>query len=110
METCKDCIYFPKCDEYPFDESGCKDFKDRSRFVELPCKVGDMVHRKDGAWNVVGFECDRSSSWKVKLERWKDQFWDYHETTKIVFKSLGETAFLSDEEAKKAFAERSVGK
>ena len=40
---CKDCIFFPKCDEYPFDESGCKDFKDKSLFIEMPCKVGEDV-------------------------------------------------------------------
>ena len=44
MRKCEQCIYYPKCDEYPFDESGCKDFKDKSRFVELPCKPGDMVY------------------------------------------------------------------
>lgn len=72
--------------------------------VELPCKVGDMVYRKDGAWNVVGFECDRTGSWRVKLERWKDQFWDYHESTKVVFKSFGKTVFLTSEEATAKFA------
>lgn len=81
--------------------------------VIFPCKVGDMVYRKDGAWNVVGFECDRSGSWRVKLERWKDQFWDYHERTKVVFKSFGKTVFLTSEEAEAALAkmdgERSKG-
>lgn len=47
QNQCKDCIFFPKCDEYPFDESGCDDFKDRSRFVELPCRVGDTVYQAD---------------------------------------------------------------
>ena len=72
--------------------------------VELPCKVGDMVYRKDGAWNVVGFECDRGGSWKVKLERWKDWFRDYHESTKVSFKSFGKTVFLTREEAESALA------
>lgn len=72
--------------------------------VEMPCKIGDTVHRKDGQWTVVGFECDRAGSWRVKLERWKDRFGDCHETTKVVFKSFGKTVFLSSEEAKVAFA------
>ena len=67
--------------------------------VEMPCKIGDMVHRKDGTWDVVGFECDRTGSWRVKLERWKDQFRDYHETTKVSFKSFGKTVFLTKEAA-----------
>lgn len=72
--------------------------------VELPCRVGDMVYRKDGSWNVVGFECDRGGSWKVKLERWKDWFRDYHERTKVSFKSFGKTVFLTREEAESALA------
>ena len=43
MGTCKDCIYFPKCNQYPFDESGCDDFKDQSLFALFPCKIGDPV-------------------------------------------------------------------
>ena len=72
--------------------------------VVFPCKIGDTVHRKDGSWDVVGFECDRTGSWKVKLERWKNQFRDYHETTKVSFKSFGKTVFLTREEATAALA------
>lgn len=28
MPKCEQCLYYPHCDEYPFDESGCDDFKD----------------------------------------------------------------------------------
>jgi hypothetical protein len=35
MPKCQQCVYYPHCDEYPFDESGCDDFKDRSEFVEV---------------------------------------------------------------------------
>lgn len=35
MRKCEQCIYYPHCDEYPFDESGCDDYKDRSKFVEV---------------------------------------------------------------------------
>lgn len=71
--------------------------------IELPCKVGDKVYRKDGVWNVVGFECDRANGWKVKLERWADKFLDLHQTTKVVFSALGKTVFLTEKEAKEAF-------
>ena len=113
MATCKDCLHLEACkqwytalpDKY---HDGCEHFKDRSRFVELPCKICDRVHRKDGMWDVVGFECDRSNSWRVKLERWKDQFVDYHESTKVVFKSFGITVFRTSEEVKAAIAERTM--
>lgn len=78
--------------------------------VELPCKVGDMVYRKDGVWNVVGFDCDRTGSWRVKLERWKDQFRDYHESTKVVFGSFGKTMFLTRAAAAAALAKMEVEK
>lgn len=49
--TCKDCIHFDRCKGlYRFERlqravsKGCPYFKDRSRFVELPCKVGDTVY------------------------------------------------------------------
>ena len=50
MATCKDCVHFEVCrGEYAegieqlLTCDGCEDFKDRSRFVELPCKVGDTL-------------------------------------------------------------------
>ena len=34
MRKCEQCIFYP----------GCKDFKDRSRFIEVPCKLGDVLY------------------------------------------------------------------
>lgn len=51
--TCKDCIHYDVChnnfknidlNEEMTDEHCCVYFKDKSRFVELPCKVGETVH------------------------------------------------------------------
>ena len=51
--TCKDCIHYSLCNydeicHYSPDniksEINCSFFHDRSRFVELPCKVGDKVY------------------------------------------------------------------
>lgn len=48
--TCKDCIHYDIChnnfknidlNEEMTDEHCCVYFKDKSRFVELPCKAGD---------------------------------------------------------------------
>ena len=52
MATCKDCIHFESCknlyETYGEGLSGdsyvCDFFKDRSRFVELPCNMGDTVY------------------------------------------------------------------
>ena len=114
MATCKNCLHLECCEmqaDYKEENTGyisvldyssadrCTCFRDKANFVELPCQIGDTAHKKDGAWNVVGFECDRSGSWRVKLERWKDEFLDYHVITKIVFKSFGKSVFLTSEEA-----------
>lgn len=57
--TCKDCIYYDKCVSrisYMMDidvvtnelindmDERCRDFKDKSKYIELPCKVGDIVY------------------------------------------------------------------
>lgn len=60
MATCKDCIHYEVCTEYrsafwghkaqhssPIinaSADSCIFYKDHSRFVELPCKVGDTVY------------------------------------------------------------------
>ena len=45
MAACKDCLHFVVCEEVPTKSADdCEFFKDRSRFVELPCKVGDTVY------------------------------------------------------------------
>lgn len=57
MATCKDCVHVEVCrfkdlpaplsDSYIREseciEKRCGDFKHHSRFVELPCKVGDEI-------------------------------------------------------------------
>lgn len=49
--ACKDCIHFESCknlyethgEGLSGDSYVCDFFKDRSRFVELPCKLGDVI-------------------------------------------------------------------
>lgn len=55
--TCKDCIHSDVCrykffhlseNHYTLDSKNveyvCKCFKDKSKCIELPCKVGDVVY------------------------------------------------------------------
>ena len=40
MSTCKECLCFGRCDaSMGYNEPTCGYFKDRSRFVELPCDI-----------------------------------------------------------------------
>lgn len=45
--TCKDCYHSDMCGFECCDDDAltfCKDFKDKSRIVELPCKMGDEAY------------------------------------------------------------------
>ena len=48
--TCQDCVHYEVCEvtypdlDLPFvNLEKCRLFKDKSKFIELPCEVGDMV-------------------------------------------------------------------
>lgn len=45
MITCKDCLYVDICDYTSgIADTACGHFKDRSKFVESPCKVNDEFY------------------------------------------------------------------
>jgi hypothetical protein len=131
MATCKDCLYYEPCSvlnaefkKHPKDfietdlcAKQCTTFKDRSRLVELPCKVGDTVYmiteqtqkvgRKKVTKTVIveccvdnfrigdaGYPsaalCDNENAWCYGVEP----------------KMFGEIIFLSREEAEQALKER----
>lgn len=71
MAKCKDCLYVEVCREYVMGlatargveldateieqvlvSDDCDNFKDRSRFVELPCNLGDEVFYFDTAGRI----------------------------------------------------------
>ena len=80
--TCKDCVHYDLCRSCSRIQLGwhgnsvhyvenieeiCKDFKDRSRFVELPCKAGTTVYTvslKHGVvpWGVYAI-CSTVNEW-----------------------------------------------
>lgn len=66
-KNCKECLHNPICqmwrdqecqDASSFQLSGCVHFKDQSRFVELPCKIGDDIWWIDNESNSV--ECEKN--------------------------------------------------
>ena len=52
MSTCKDCLCFGMCLLSSEKVGICEEFKDRSKFIELPCKVGDTVWRIEDVWHL----------------------------------------------------------
>ena len=50
MASCKDCLHYEVCSAEKSclpDYVNCKYFKDRNRFVELPCKLGERFYTID---------------------------------------------------------------
>lgn len=119
MATCKECLHYDACggylpsdldadvfdyckkgiaDEIPDIDERCSSFKDKSRFIELPCKVGTKVWllRKD----------------TVPDDDYRMSFHDEWVLCEVNFQlsminQIGETVFLTREEAEQALKERS---
>lgn len=118
--TCKDCISYDVCkyhaeqwkaDGYKvkFDtsleaEKECKAFKDKSRYIELPCKVGDMVYYIPFGNYIIQYKVAR-----ISIEPFAEigmSFFCYGGIT-FDMRDIGKTAFFTREKAEKALAERS---
>ena len=113
MATCKECIHSECCFmQYGKTEAlkwqselGCKNFKDRSRFVELPCKVGDRVYY---IANVNGKdEINSAVVQKVTIHFENEVGYDCG-IGEIGFsnRSIGKRVFLTEEQAEQALKER----
>ena len=103
--TCKDCVHYELCDcegsDLPMNDSVeriCPFFKDKSRFVELPCKPGDTAYLvgyglvEEITIGIVDMEHSGSEEDICYIEAAGGFHGGY----------LGETAFLTREEAEKA--------
>lgn len=44
MKTCENCIHYDLCSKYFYVGELCGGFKDKSKFIELPCPIGDTVY------------------------------------------------------------------
>ena len=112
MATCKDCIHYKVCCQktrhvvtgmdfvyrykYNHIERVCKDFKDRSRFVELPC-VGDKVYEP--------CRINQFGDYKIVESEIRGFIVDTNGTA-FDYELLGERFFLTREEAEQASKER----
>ena len=124
MVTCKDCLHNHVCDLWreqegqdakswsDSDDWDCDYFADKSRFVELPCKVGDVVYRVSFSpkhiipLTVEGF-LYKGCSWQVRCTQLVPSWvGNQKEHNYIAFSSFGKAAFLAREEAEAKLAER----
>ena len=119
MSSCKDCSHDEACSVFAGDlgEDGaekCKSLKDRKRFDELPCKVGDTMYIliNDSPTGIEESQVKKielikmQSKTKIRLtvpcvyDDWGSAQWE------IGINDFGKTAFLTREEAEKALKER----
>ena len=119
--TCKDCIHYDLCRSFSRIQLGwhgnsvhyvenmeeiCKDFKDRSRFVELPCKVGDTLfvptRNLVSEYKIVSFHvCGEGIWYRTNVIKGI--------LTRLIsdnVENIGKTVFLTREEAEQALKER----
>ena len=94
--TCKDCIHNEIC-IYP---CGYKDFKPRDRFVELPCKAGDIVYLiTDGYVSPVHIDRVRVDEYSIMFDWYNFQT---NEVGSFNLIEIGRHIYLSDNEAEAA--------
>ena len=127
MATCKDCIHYNLCRSISRIQLGwsgnsvhyvenveeiCKDFKARSRFVELPCKVGDTVyfnnvHLRYG--KVIAIYIDASGGMfdlDIATNIETVAGYEHFINKDYTFEDIGKRLFLTKESAEQAVKER----
>ena len=107
--TCKDCVHYDVCEALEkngisrIHPSQCGFFKDTSRFIELPCKVGDVVYvinrNEIYKCRVYGISIDYKSAWLSFLQN--GVFPNFKEKKVYYLSEFGKTVFYTEEEAKK---------
>lgn len=111
--TCKDCIHCDVCQykELPIIAEQCVDFKDKSKYIELPCKVGDEVYviknNKIHTKDVVYYNKIHSRIAEQNEEYWHCVDKDRISINAITFYSenFGKTVFLTKSEAEQKLKE-----
>lgn len=128
MVTCKDCIHYERCDTIfdgllsNRDNEPCHQFNDKSRYIELPCKVGDTLYvnykylrnweSKTYPVRVNAIRLDtKKNNHRICVRGTfhlkEDYSYEYMATFK--FDSIGKTLFRTREEAEQALVEMKGG-
>ncbi len=121
--TCKDCIHYDMCKriDYIMDfrnmsleeavQAMCRNFKDKSKYIELPCKVEDEVYVIKN--NVISTK-DVVYHKKIcsRIEEQNEEYWHCVDKNRISINTItfypedvGKTVFLTKEEAEQRLKE-----
>ena len=131
MGTCKDCLHVDVCCSYlstvynkcklatpdfellkNIECDGCQHFKDRSRFVELPCRVGDKVYFNNVHLRyarVIAIYIDASGGMfdlDITTNIATATGYEHFINKDYTFEDIGRRLFLTREEAERALKER----
>lgn len=118
MASCKDCVHYDVCQNLEMNgisrihPKQCNNFKDKSRFVELPCAVGDTLYVTlySGVSELIvnRMEIISDSSFKKRFySRVKGEIKNLNgEPITFTLEHMGNAVFLTREEAEKALKER----
>ena len=110
MATCEECIHYEACEWFGFiyvEEMAddCLRFKPKSRFIELPCEVGQVVFSIEVCLEKVFvgevYEIFLSKHGIVYRSSRKGYY-----NLAFPADAIGKTVFLTKEEAEKALEER----
>ena len=125
MKTCKDCIHYDVChavmtmgEIQECAESVCKNFKDKTLVLDLPCKVGDTVYMP-WKWNdrngiavltVTHIIRDRFKKY-IKTDFYTDDedYYNAYNCGNFGFDEVGVIVFTRIEAAEQALKEREQG-
>lgn len=117
MATCKECIHYEVCRALCKSKKElvtCVVFRDRSRFVELPCKVGDRVYLDNlhiKYADVIGIYIDAFGGVFdlricTNIPLANGFGYEYFISKDYTFEDIGKRIFLTKEEAEQALKER----
>ncbi len=113
-KTCTDCIHYDVCREWNSefiderlkmgDGCVCKDFKDKSRYIELPCKIGQTIYDASeivsGTYAPEVYEL-RANEITIEKER-NGKIMFVYDGMYICPDEIGKMFFLTEEDMKKA--------
>lgn len=107
MTTCRDCIHFDVCGMCGYEDdiramTFCSYFKDKSRFVELPCKIGHYVYY---IYEITNYKGEH----RYVLRTNKIKSIDIHEYYKY-YSLFDRSVLISDDYNKTWFTDKSKAK
>ncbi len=113
MANCKDCLSYDVClmreiveENYPerhyTEKNNCDHFNERSKLIELPCKVGDTVYFIKAAFSYL----PTPKAEKIrKIELYDIDVLFRTKNRSFAVEKIGKTVFLTKEEAERALEE-----